>query len=702
MNEKNEFIDKIEILGKTHVRILDNNHQLGNDECENIDKLNKKETNTEYQYCEELISWLQFNARVINEARRSINPIMERLNFIGIADNNLDEFIRTKFKNNKGLKQKIVNQTKLIEETFDDIKKELSDKYNIKLVSMEEVKDEKKIYFTLKEYFKSKIFPLIQPLILKNELPMPDIEDGGTFIISKLETDDPKGVTGIIRVPDIELIKIKSNKHDIFITNEEVIMEFIGNFYRGKSILWNKIFKVFRRIDSLNIDINSNYIDGIRDQLYKRSKAEIIMVDINHDISGLESIVGDAKKRKRKYVGGLSYLSNVKNVIPYTSNMVFDKAKPRIPMAFVENSIFDVLNRTDVLVHFPYESFEKSTIRFLREAANDPNVLCIKQTLYRVSKNSKLTKALIDAAKSGKQVVVLLELKAKMDEWNNLNLADELKEAGCHIIFGPTDMKTHAKTTLIIRREGDKLVKYVNISTGNFNEKTAKIYEDISYFTKERKKFRIGDDLCELFNLLGGFSDIKKTNDLLIAPVNFRSKIIKEIDNCIKNPNGAIVMKMNSLTDKKIVDKLYEASNAGIKVKLIVRGMCILIPGVEGMSENIEVISIIGRYLEHSRVYEFQYDVDGMHTNQIYIGSGDMMPRNLDHRIEVIVPITSVTLKDHLHNLLEKYFKDNTNKYVMNSNGDYSYPSDNEKEKSFSIQNDLVKHYKQIEKSIIK
>lgn len=662
----------------------------------------KKETNTGYQYCEELVSWLKFNARVINEARRSVNPIMERLNFIGIADSNLDEFIRTKFKNNKGLKQKIVDQTKVIEETFDQLREELLVNYNICFISMDDIRDNKKIYFSLKEYFKSKIFPLIQPLILKNELPMPDIEDGGTFIISKLETDDTKGVTGIIRVPDIELIKVKYDKHDTFITNEEVIMEFIGNFYRGKTIMWNKIFKVFRRIDSLNIDINSNYIDGIRDQLYKRSKAEIIIVDINNDISGLESIVGDAKKRKRKYVGGLSYLSNVKNVIPYTSSMVFDKAKPRTPLAFVDNSIFDVLNRTDVLVHFPYESFEKSTIRFLREAANDPNVLCIKQTLYRVSKNSKLTKALIDAAKSGKQVVVLLELKAKMDEWNNLNLADELKEAGCHIIFGPTNMKTHAKTTLIIRREGDKLVKYVNISTGNFNEKTAKLYEDISYFTKERKKFRIGDDLCELFNHLGGFSDITATNDLLIAPVNFRSKIIEEIDNCIKDPNGVIVMKMNSLTDKEITDKLYEASNAGVKVKLIVRGTCILIPGVEGMSENIEVISIVGRYLEHSRIYEFQYGVDDEYTNHVYIGSGDMMPRNLDHRIEVIVPITNVVLKDHLHNLLEKYFKDDMNKYVMNSSGDYSYPSDNENERSFSIQDDLIKHYKQIEKSIIK
>lgn len=658
-----------------------------------------------YQYCEELVSWLQFNARVLNEARRSINPIMERLNFIGIADSNLDEFIRTKFVTDKSLKRKIVDQTKLIEETFDQLKEELLTEYNIDFSNMEFIKQHKDAYFYLRNEFKKKIFPLIQPLILKKELPIPDIDDGGTFIISKLESDDPKGITGIIRLPDIELMKVKHMPHhDTYITNEEVILEFIGNFYRGKNILWNKIFKVYRRIDSLNINMDSNYIDGIRSQLHKRTKAEIVMVDINTNIDGIESILGNAKKRRREYVGGLKYLSSLKDVVSYTDSMVFNKAKPRTPIAFSNGiSVFDTLTKTDVMVHFPYESFEKSTIRFLEEAANDPDVLCIKQTLYRVSKNSRLTKALITAAKSGKQVVVLLELKAKMDEWNNLRLADQLKKAGCHIIFGPTNMKTHAKTILIIRREGDKLAKYINISTGNFNEKTAKIYEDISYFTKERKRFKIGEDLCELFNHLGGYNELSTTNKLLIAPVNFRERIIEEIDNCIKSPNSTIVMKMNSLTDKDIVKKLYDASNAGVEIKLIVRGMCILIPGIEGMSENIEVISIVGRYLEHSRIYEFVYTDDNKNdVHNIYIGSGDIMPRNLDHRIEVILPITDFYFKTRLQTLLENYFIDTKNKYIMNSDGTYSYPSDNEAEKSFSIQNDLIKYYKKIEKAILK
>ena len=700
MENKNNTINydiNIESLKPKKLDFFDLIEQFVDEKNTNHDTEDKPK----YQYSEELVSWLQFNSRVLNEARRSINPIMERLNFIGIADSNLDEFIRTKFVTNKSLKQKIIDQTKMIEETFDQLRDELLTDYNILFASMDSIKENKDAYFFLKNEFKKKIFPLIQPLILKKELPIPDIDDGGTFIISKLETDDPKGITGIIRLPDIELIKVKHMPHhDTYITNEEVILEFIGNFYRGKNILWNKIFKVYRRIDSLYINIDSNYIDGIRSQLHKRSKAEIVMVDINSDIDGIESILGNAKKRKRKYVGGLSYLSNLKDVVQYTDSMVFSKAKPRIPIAFSNDaSVFNTLSKTDVLVHFPYESFDKSTIRFLEESANDPDVLCIKQTLYRVSKNSKLTKALVNAAKSGKQVVVLLELKAKMDEWNNLKLADELKNAGCHIIFGPTNMKTHAKTTLVIRRENDKLVKYINISTGNFNEKTAKIYEDISYFTKEKKKFKIGQDLCELFNHLGGFNELKSIHNLLIAPVNFREKIVEEIDSCIKYPNSTIVMKMNSLTDKDIVKKLYDASNSGVKIKLIVRGMCILIPGVEGMSENIEVISIVGRYLEHSRVYEFMYNND---IHNVYIGSGDMMPRNLDNRIEVILPITDQYFKNHLHLLLEKYFKDTRNRYVMNSDGDYSYPSDNETNESFSIQNDLIKYYKKLEKSILK
>ena len=677
--------------------VLDNKERYTEDE--------QKSHKPKYQYCEELVSWLQFNARVLNEARRSINPIMERLNFIGIADSNLDEFIRTKFVTNKSLKRKIVDQTKLIEETFDQLKEELLTEYNIDFSNMEFIKQHKDAYFYLRNEFKKKIFPLIQPLILKKELPIPDIDDGGTFIISKLESDDPKGITGIIRLPDIELMKVKRMPHhDTYITNEEVILEFIGNFYRGKNILWNKIFKVYRRIDSLNINMDSNYIDGIRSQLHKRTKAEIVMVDINTNIDGIESILGNAKKRRRKYVGGLKYLSSLKDVVSYTDSMVFNKAKPRTPIAFSNGiSVFDTLTKTDVMVHFPYESFEKSTIRFLEEAANDPDVLCIKQTLYRVSKNSRLTKALITAAKSGKQVVVLLELKAKMDEWNNLRLADQLKKAGCHIIFGPTNMKTHAKTILVIRREGDKLAKYINISTGNFNEKTAKIYEDISYFTKERKRFKIGEDLCELFNHLGGYNELSTTNKLLIAPVNFRERIIEEIDNCIKSPNSTIVMKMNSLTDEDIVKKLYDASNAGVKIKLIVRGMCILIPGIKEMSENIEVISIVGRYLEHSRIYEFVYTDDNKNdAHNIYIGSGDIMPRNLDHRIEVILPITDFYFKTRLQTLLENYFRDTKNKYIMNSDGTYSYPSDNETEKSFSIQNDLIKYYKKIEKAILK
>jgi polyphosphate kinase len=532
---------------------------------------------------------------------------------------------------------------------------------------------------------------------------MPEIDDGGSFLISKIESNDARGVTGIIKLPDQNIIKVKSNNCVYYISQHEIIEEFINTFYVGKSILWNKTFRVFRKVDSLNVDIHSNYIGGIRKELSSRRTAEVIMVDISSDINGIEAIIGDANKRKRKYPCGLSFLKDIKDHIPYTNDMIYDKARPREPLDMIGSSMFDIISKENILVHFPYESFDLSTVRLLQEAAEDPNVISIKQTLYRVSKDSPLTKALIDAAKAGKQVVVLLELKAKMDEWNNLLLAEKLKQAGVNIIFGPVEMKIHAKTTLIVRRENDKIVKYANISTGNFNDKTARLYEDISYFVKERSKFRVGDDLSKLFNYLGGYSDLTKIKTIIISPNNFRSTIIEQIDNCIKyNSNNisepaTITMKMNSLTDVEMANKLKEASCAGVKIRLIVRGMCILIPGIEGVTDNIEVISIIGRYLEHSRVYEFNYGV-----RNIYIGSGDLMTRNLDHRVEVLIPVKPKKCKDHLHEFLEDYFNDNTNKYICKSDGSYDIPTDIISEDSFSVQNEYIQKYKKIEKSIIK
>ena len=667
------------------------------------------------RYFNELESWIKFNDRVVNEASRSINPIIERLNFIGIADSNLDEFIRTKFSkvndiNHKVIRKMIDEQTSKIEELYDNLICELRDKYGINITDVDSIRDNQKAYRSIKNEFYNNIYPTLQPLIMTEELPMPSLLDGASFIITKFNDDNNK--TCIVRLPETKLIKVKGvdQYKQTYILIEDVIKEFIPVLYRKKEIDDTYLIRALRQIDSLNAG-HENYLSYIKQQIKNRENATIQMIDYYGKYTGLKGLITNKEsKRKRKYVQGLSFLKDIRNVISYDKDMVYPKTKPRTPVSFVGESMFETLSDKDVLVHFPYESFDMSTVRFLQEAADDPDVITFKQTLYRVGKNSPLIKALIKAAKNGKQVVVLLELKAKMDEQNNLELTEKLKDAGCNVIFGPIDIKTHAKVTLIVRNENSKAAKYINISTGNFNDKTAKIYEDVSYFVKERPKLKIGTDLTDLFNFLGGYSELSDVNDLLISPKSFRQKIEKEIDSCILSKTlypdkpVSIRMKCNAFTDKRICEKLYEASNIGVDIKLIIRGMCILIPGVEGMSENIKVISIVGRYLEHSRIYEFSYYAENEKLiKHQFIGSGDMMPRNLDYRVEVIVPIRTAPIKNQISEIFNLYFADVTNSYTLVPTGDYILPNDNElTEESFSVQNNLIDYYKIREKTIVK
>lgn len=688
----------------------------------NGDSLQYINNDNKDKYNNHLESWIEFNNRVLNESLRPSNPIMERLNFIGIADSNMDEFIRTKFNDHKGLKKLIDISTAKIEDAYEKTIEELKEKYNIAILHPSELKEDSLMYIKLKKIFRAKLFPLIQPLLLTDQLPMPDMDDGGIFLVTKLENEQ-REVSGIIKLPDTELIKIdiKHPKYkEVYCVNNEIIEEFVSSFYRGTKIIWNKQFRVYRKIDSLYGESdNTNYLNSIKQQLNKRKTAKVMLVDVTSNIKGIKSVLGSTKKRIRKYPYGLSYLKNAKDIIKYTDEMIYNKVKPRNPIDFIDDSIFDTLSEKDVLVHFPYQDFKLSTVRLLEEAAVDPKVKSIRQTLYRVSKESRLIKALIKAANNGKQVVVLLELKAKMDEQHNIELTEKLRSAGCNLVFGPIEIKTHAKTTLIIREENGKLVKYCNISTGNFNEATAKIYEDFSYFCKESKKFKIGQDLLELFNYLGGFSELHTTNELLISPFGFRIGITEEIDKCIQakkeNPDipVEIFIKCNSFTDVPMCDKLYEASSVGVKIKCIIRGMCIIKPGIKDLSDNIEVISIVGRYLEHSRIYQFTIG-DNMNT---YIGSGDLMPRNLDHRVEVLIPIKAKDIKNHINNILNKYYEDNTNSYKLigstyNNPIDISKNYNNESDQDisipenikepFSIQNYFIDYYKKLEKSIIK
>lgn len=664
-------------------------------ETDNIDENDK--------FFNELESWLKFNQRVAYEGCRSCNPILERLNFIGIADSNLDEFIRTKFSKNKGsskiLKNLIQQQTEFIEDQYDLLLDELRTKYGINITTIDKLRDDQSVYSSLKTEFKKNIYPILQPLVMTEELPMPNLSDGATFLITKFEENK----TCVIRIPETKLIKVKIKSDtykQTYVTIEDVVQEFINLIYRGKKIKNNYMIRALRQIDSLTAG-HDNYLNNIKRQIKSRESAKIQMIDYYGSYSGLKGLITNKEsKRKRRYVYGLSYLKNIKNYISYSNDMIYSEATPRTPVNFLGDSVFDILSERDVLVHFPYESFNMSTVRFLEEAAEDPNVIAIKQTLYRVCQDSPLITALINAAKKGKQVIVLLELKAKMDEENNLYLTNKLKDAGCNVIFGPIDIKTHAKVTLVIRKENNKIEKYINVSTGNFNDKTSKIYEDLSYFVKERRKMKIGTDLIDLFNYLGGYSNISDLNDLLISPETFRPKIEKEIDNCIEskklNPDAdiSINMKCNAFTDKCMAEKLYDAAKSGVKIFLIIRGMCVVKP-----IENINIISIVGRYLEHSRIYEFNYiNKDGKEITNQFIGSGDMMPRNLDYRVEVIVPIKTKNIKNTIRDIIDQYKKDNVNSYKLCIDGHYEYP--NEKipdEEKYSSQESFILKYKELE-----
>ena len=353
----------------------------------------------------------------------------------------------------------------------------------------------------------------------------------------------------------------------------------------------------------------------------------------------------------------------------------YTQAYPHTPWSILtvdsydKKSIFEIIRKKDLLIHLPYESFEDSVVRFVSEAANDENVLAIKQTLYRVSSSSAIIQALERAVQNGKQVTVLMEVKARFDEANNIIMARRLEKAGAHVIYGLVGLKTHSKCTMVIRREKDGIRRYVHVATGNYNAKTAKLYTDLGILTCND---RFGIDASAFFNLLSGYSDPPEWNSFIVSPINLRQRCVAMIDREIefaKNGESAsIIAKMNSLLDKDIIMKLYEASCAGVKIQLIVRGICVLIPGIKNVSENIKVRSIVGRFLEHSRVFIF----GNGGNEEVYIGSADMMPRNLNDRVELMVPIEDFEIKSRIKDMILSELKDNQKSYTMNSDGSWS------------------------------
>ena len=666
------------------------------------------------------LSWLDFNYRVLDEAFRKDNPILERVKFLAISASNLDEFFMVrvagimeqinsnyKKKDPSGLSPKqqlaqINEKTRdFLNKQYQCLKKSIKPTLNQKNIAFLEIKDlnsEQKRY--VDTYFNKIIFPVLTPLAVDKSRPFPLLANKSLNLAVRLSKDGETNFA-LVQVPSIlprflELPSADDKKY--FILIENIIIEKLPQLFELHRIKACCQFRITRNSD---LDIDEEAADllvEIQRSIKKRKRGEPVRLEL------LKSC--DQKTRdflvkmlsiKEEDIYELSGPLDLTFLMKFSQIKGFDKFRfdPIVPVDppadfWGEKSVFEAIKQRDRLVHHPYESFN-AVVNFINQAAADKNVLAIKQTLYRVSGKSPIIDALIKAAENGNQVTVLVELKARFDEENNVIWAKKLEQAGCHVIYGVYGLKTHCKILLVVRQEDEGIKRYIHMATGNYNDSTAKVYTDIGFFTC-RESF--GADASSLFNTLTGYSRPPEYSKLIVAPIKMRSFFEKMIENEIQNaekglPSG-ITIKINSLVDEEMIRLLYRASNAGVKVDLIVRGICCLIPGIAGFSENITVRSIVGQFLEHSRIYKFCCS----ENPQIFIGSADLMPRNLDKRVELIFPIEDDGLKLRIDNILNIMLSDTTNAKVQNSDAKYSKIDMRGKER-ISSQKYFVKEAKQ-------
>ena len=657
------------------------------------------------------LSWLNFNLRVLEEAIDERNALLERYKFLAITSSNLDEFFMVRVaglldqvkvgynrpENKAGLTpaeqleaiSKITH--KLIEKqdhTYLHILAPLLAKEHVKIVPISEVSDSDLSF--LEDQFNEHIFPALTPMAIDAYRPFPMLSNKSLnlaiIIGEKTENVDITAVSGklaIVQVPSVinRYLELPTNNGTrIFVLLEEVISRFIDKLFNGYEVKSVTTFRITRNADlTIHEDEADDLLEEIEEELKKRKWGATVRLEIqtpvvdkqvvNYLIDELEISMKDVYFVQAPL--DLTFLYSFYNTIRSTHEYLVEKTYiPQAPQDLIANKdIFETALNEDILLHHPYESFEP-VIQFISQAANDPDVLAIKQTLYRVSGNSPIIQSLKIAAGNGKQVTVLVELKARFDEQNNVQWAKELEKAGCHVIYGMTHLKTHSKITLVVRRTKNKIERFVHLGTGNYNDATARFYTDMGLITSNEE---FGIDATNFFNYLSGHMDKPKYHHIIVAPFDIRYKFIELIDQEIEFQkqfgNGRIIAKMNSLSDKALIMKLYEASNAGIKIDLIIRGICCLRPGIKGVSENIKVRSIVGTFLEHTRIYSFYHNGE----EKVYLSSADMMTRNMETRVEILFPI----LKDHLKRRIFEWvgimLADNVKAREQDSSGNYHY-----------------------------
>ncbi len=643
------------------------------------------------------LSWLDFNTRVLEEAMKKENPIMERIKFLSICASNLDEFfmvrvagimdqVHSNYKKEdpSGLtpKKQLEKVTAKIHEFVDRqyfcwencIKSSLK-KNNIKFLKLDELNSTQ--LETVTNYFDKIIFPVLTPLAIDRSRPFPLLYNRSLNIAVSLEKSE-KSNFAVVQVPSIlpRFLEVTSDDYGrSFIMLEDIIMSKLARLFELHEIKACFPFRVTRNSD-LDIDEErEDLIIAVQKSIKKRKRGKPVRLEILKDCDNqtkkfLINMLDVEKPDVYEVLGpiDLTFLSKFAQLEGF-EDLCFEKlqqANPPKDFIGVED-YFEAIRRRDRMIHHPYESFD-AVLNFVKQAASDENVLAIKQTLYRVSGESPIIDELVRAAENGKQVTVLVELKARFDEENNIIWAKKLEKAGCHVIYGLPGLKTHCKIILVVRKEDEGIRRYIHMGTGNYNDTTAKLYTDIGLFTC---KETFGKDASMLFNFLTGYSRPPEYNKLVVAPYGMRNFFVKMIENEILNANNSlpsgIVMKINSLVDVELIKLLYKASKAGVPVKLIVRGICCLVPGVERVSENIGVTSIVGRFLEHSRIYDFC--CAGNH--KVFLGSADLMPRNLERRVELVFPVDDERLKERLMKILEIMLSDTTNARVQQSDTTY-------------------------------
>lgn len=644
-------------------------------------------------------SWVGFNDRVLSEARDKSLPLFERLKFLSITASNLDEFFMIRVASLKDMvhagymKKDIAGLTAT--EQIDMILKEVHELVNVQystynrsllpalkqqglevVVCHEDLNKEQELF--VDQYFEENVYPVLTPMAMDSSRPFPLIRNKslniGALISKKGETEFatvqvPSVLPRIIRLPEGK----KGEKRVILL--EEVIERNIQKLFLNYNVICAHPYRIMRNADlTIDEDEAADLLKEIQRQLKKRQWGEVIRLEIEdkmdkHLLKVLKKEFS-IKEEEIFSINGpldLTFLMKMYGLDGF-DHLKYESYHPQpVPDMMGEEDIFTQIRNGDILLHHPFMTFNP-VVDFVKQAAKDPDVLAIKQTLYRVSGNSPIIAALAQAAENGKQVSVLVELKARFDEENNIVWAKMLEKAGCHVIYGLVGLKTHSKITLVVRREEDGIRRYVHLGTGNYNDATAKLYTDCGLLTCSEP---IGEDATAVFNMLSGYSEPKSWNKLAVAPIWLRNRFLKlirrETRNALEGKQAHIIAKMNSLCDKDIIAALYEASAAGVKVDLIIRGICCLKVGIPGVSENITVRSIVGNFLEHSRIFYFYHNG----SVEVYMGSADWMPRNLDKRVEILFPVESERLKMEVIHILQIQLEDNVKAHILQPDGSY-------------------------------